>query len=170
MKKLTAIILILFSLSSCGFRPLYEETSEDDNIKEVLSSVKIIPVQGRKGQIMANKIDDQLNPTSVDVDKRYNLTYRFKINEESVLVQNNNNITRYNIMIVFEYDIFDISSGKYIKTGNFRIRSSYDAVQNSYFSTIIGKEDSIDRAMTETARELKRRLIRIFKANENSTS
>src|SRR5258708_20214719 len=68
-----AVLLACFALAGCGFHPVYA-TSDAAEFDERLASVTITPISERIGQILANTLRDNFNPTGIKVEQRYVLT------------------------------------------------------------------------------------------------
>src|SRR5438477_10431950 len=68
-----AVLLACCARAGCGFRPVYA-TSGAGEIDERLASVTITPIAERMGQILANTLRDNFNPTGAKIAQRYVLT------------------------------------------------------------------------------------------------
>jgi hypothetical protein len=181
-QKLTIISLLL--LTSCGFRPLYMVESGNGIILDQLATIKFESKKGRQGQQLVNSLDNTFNPTGINLPKNYVLTVALVETHQAVAVQNNNEITRYNVVMDVTYTLRDIneyippapkkpkhnnwdekpnqideSTTHAITSGKFKMAGSYDAVPSSNFATLVGKQNSVTNVINEISKELKRRIV-----------
>lgn len=156
-KILTLACALLFSLTACGFEPLYVERKSGENwyykgefdtsITEEMSQIKVEPISDRIGQIIRNDLIDSFTPRGVPANPRYRLTVG-PIERQVVqqALRDDITATRERVRYTVNYYLYDTQTGKEIVKGNSLAYLSYDILANPYSTTFAQKKIEKDAA------------------------
>ena len=159
-RRFFVLSLVAIALGGCGFRSLYGEHSHGD-VREMLASVFVDPIEDRAGQIMRNELIDLLNPLGTPRNPRYRLSVRLAISEISYGVEASALSTRANLEIGARFGL--IERRKTDEKGGVAWIEEFNAsrkvvagynVFSSDFSTYEAKRDAEVRAIRELAKEI----------------
>lgn len=157
-RKLLASFVIAAGFTACGFEPLYG-TSGDGGVGQstevLLSQVKIATIEDRDGQILHNYLLDRLNPRGRPKKPHYFLSTTLKTSTSSYGVQRDDTTTRANLTVTANFKLTN-TDGKSI-TFSARRLSGYSKTDSEY-STIVAKEDALDRSLREIANDVRLRV------------
>lgn len=162
-RKIVLAVLILVtlagSLSACGFKPIYKQDTgeESASMREGLASIYIKPIGGRMGQLLKGNIANLTDPQNKQSNHKYDLTITMKKELIPLAIQQDREVTRYNLVIKANYNLTERGSGKHIDSGNIKVVGGFDAV-DSQFAAYVAEKDSTNRVLKEMAQEFKLRL------------
>ncbi len=162
--RIIAVLLIFALVQGCGFSPMYSKKGnnnlkslnqkERESVKDSLRKVTISKLDfGRPGQILVSDLEDLLNATNSNGEKKYSLNITITKSKAALATEKNREITRYNLVVDAEYRLVDLTTGAEINHGRSRITESYDAVESD-FATYAAEEDSLKRIMKEMAHDI----------------
>jgi LPS-assembly lipoprotein len=140
-------------LGACGFRPLLYR-AHGDNIRDELAAVRVSGLGSRLGQHLRIALEDNLNPTSLDQPKRYDLNIQLKNTSSALAIQLDNTITRYNLTLTAGFQLRDRSDQRLIYRSQVRRVASYN-VRRAPFATLTAKNDAERRAAKEIADDIR---------------
>lgn len=154
MKK-SFLIICIFILSSCGFKPML---AKDPNGNMILDEVQLYHVEGEEQPRLNRIISEQMGIASTPI---YHLN--IKVNEEisAIGITKDSRSTRYKVKVYFNYTLVEIDTQKTIDSGNIFLYSSYDVAQSEYANYIAERYTS-DNILKELCDELKSRLILVI--------
>lgn len=154
----TTMLLLLFVLASCGFQPMYGNTS----YRQALTGVTVADIKGREGQLFKQKLEDQINPAAEGSDRRYVFVSTLNIHKIAVAIDQNRRVSRYNIDITANYELKD-ASGKTVHKDKLHALTSLNVVP-SEFATYVAEQDATDRALSELAIRTSQKLASLIAA------
>ena len=73
MKKVIYCLVVLLSLTGCGYKPLYSSGSDGRGVVASLSSIAIQETHSRAGQLVRNSLLSSMRPASAAGDDLYKL-------------------------------------------------------------------------------------------------
>lgn len=169
-------ILILLFLASCGFHPVYGNSSDLPETSLIRAGVKVsasasgttatLPTSGDSSfdnssatsmaRQFANNLEDMLNSESAPA---YKLNVSISYTNVGVGVARDGTASRYNLIINSGYTLTRISDGKAVDSGSISSVSSYNNPNNQYFSTYISEQDARKRAIKELVELYRHRLL-----------
>jgi len=160
-----ALCTLLLSAQGCGFTPVYQQNPQADASKQEsnstineLAAINVSPIQfGRAGQELQTQLQDLLNPSSLNIPAQYALKITLTKQREAMAIEQNREITRYNLVTKATYRLVDSQTGEVKHKGNSRIVGSYNAVESD-FATHTVEQDTLSRIMTEMARDIRFKL------------
>ncbi len=149
---------MIFTLSSCGFRPVYSESS---NIKG-LNNIEITQVNSVEGAELYHQLSSLLPLTS---DPQYRLIASTHNTSTPLVIQKNSDTFRQSIAQKVQYQLYVLSTGKLVTSGEFVHTSSYNTTTSPYVSYV---EESAVRMnlIKQAAEKIRTRLILFFENNK----
>lgn len=150
------LLLVTFSLTGCGFTPVYGSKSSHNSPlpKEALDTVKIERSNlTRNHQELFTELEDIFNPDKSNTKQKYLLKTSLKIDKGSQAIRQTGEITRYTLVATTDYALVEIGTGKTIYNNTSKMRSSFDAV-GSDFGTFTAEEDTKSRLVREIANDI----------------
>jgi hypothetical protein len=158
--KLASILMLVFSLVSCKFRPIY---GDDHNAEsDFLQNITIAPIPSLEGIDCYNHLK-RLFPL------RYKATYRLETTlyqtEEYGIIQSNSNSVHKLVVMRIKYKLIEIDTNKQIISGDFSRISSYGANSTPYNVKTNQRETSKLLAIM-CAEEIRNRIILFFASNK----
>lgn len=135
LARKTAIFLLLLStISSCGFRVIYKENdqvSQDSYVNE-LASIRIKKDRDRLSQKLKNDLYDVLNPNYVEAEPKYLLILSIKESNTPTFITLSGSSGRNKITMVVNYQLKRIEDAKLIASGSASANDNYDVSSNRY--------------------------------------
>jgi LPS-assembly lipoprotein len=157
MKQPLVLAAFLPLLAGCGFHPLYG----DARLEPQMASIYVEPVAERNGYELRNALINLLASNGESGGKAYRLKLTLNETNQSVALQNDATITRYNDTLTVTYVLSD-AKGKEVTHGTQSDLSSYNVV-NSPYSTLAGQQDADKRAAQEIAERIRIDLGEFFR-------
>lgn len=152
------LLISAFTLSGCGFQPLYATKPKDD-VSKVFAGVKIDSIPGREGQDLRIALEDRLNPEgAMPAKPAYRLSLTVTNSTVPIGVARDNTVSRFNVYMTSHYTLYRTSDDKPITAGDLSYVSSYSNLTNEYYSTYISQQDAIKRNINELAELYRQRL------------
>jgi LPS-assembly lipoprotein len=161
MNRLRASLigLMLLSLTSCGFTPLYAVPG----VASGLSTIAISAPQGRSGFLLRQSLDDAFaHDASAPAAYRLGLSYNEQKIPRGVRVDNVAN--RYELVLTVGYTL-TTTTGTPGKTGKVQASVTYDSADQPYAS-IAAEQDGQERAAAKAARQIQIELAAWMASNK----
>ncbi len=149
------ILLITFLLPSCGFSPIYATHPEAARID--LSSVDVLPVPGREGQLLKISLEDKLNPDSRRSYIQYRLNAAIKTETSPIAINPDGTAGRYRILITSPFSLTDAESGQVLFSDTLRQSVSYQVSEGDY-STYVASQDALRRGIEQLGEDYSSRI------------
>ena len=153
MKKIGWLVLLL-SLSACGFTPLYVEKTGgsfyydgkfDATIADEMSKIKVSSISERFGQEVRNSLLDLLTPKGVPQEASYFLTVSVADREVSQQAMRSDvTATNERIRYLVKYELR--SQTETLVSGDSIAFVSYDILANPFSTTMAQKKAESDAA------------------------
>ena len=140
-------------LAGCGLRPMLQP-SPDAEVREQLAAITIPRLGGRLGQIVRNALIEELNPTALDVPRRYALEVRLNRRANALGIQLDNTITRYNLTLTARFQLVDPDARAILYSSTVRRVASYN-VRRAPYSTLVAEIDAERRAAQEIGTDIR---------------
>ena len=155
------IILILLSVTACGFRPLNHPRLAGGAVGQGLQDIKIEFIEDRIGQELRNQILDRLNPYGPPDRALYSLSIDLAEGVQNLGIRKDDSSTRANLIINAQFQLSDLQTRRSLTTGTFRSVNSYDILTSQY-ATQTAKEDARRRGAEQIANHIETRLSLYF--------
>ena len=107
------VLIMIFTLTACGFSPLYRTTN--GKTTALTETILIQPIANYDGYQMENDLSALLNPTGVHVPKKYELFVTIDaptFSEQNI--QDDNFSSRERMYLTARYRLIHIQSGKVV--------------------------------------------------------
>lgn len=176
--RLGAAALLPLAAGSCGFRPLYGG-SVGDEVAAELASIEVVAPDTRIGQILKNRLLDDLNPAGTTVAPRYRLTVQLSRTQTALAIQLDETITRFDLTLAAFFSLRDLEEGGPLPADGgsedeagpepayrsaLRRVASYNVVTDP-FATLMAEQDAELRAATELSRGIRTLLTLHFQGD-----
>ena len=138
-----ALVLALVILGACAVEPLYGTRSGKARGGGV-AAIEIVPVKDRVGHIVRNRLIDSLTPKGQPTHPDYRLTLSVKQSKRALLIQLDDNATRFNLTLRAEFSLAD-RNGAVVYRDNVRATGSFNVV-DSGFATVAAERDAAEEA------------------------
>ncbi|HXR88191.1 MAG TPA: LPS assembly lipoprotein LptE [Stellaceae bacterium] len=143
-------------LAGCGFRPLYAPRGPRDWDPD-LAAINVQRINDRPGQILAEALRENLNPSGVSVPRRWDLQTGLRVIRTDLGIQRNATATTSQISVAASFAIIDAQNGKTVYTSSSTAVGDFDQVRDAY-ATQVAADAARDRALREVADDMTLRL------------
>ncbi|MHA1540793.1 MAG: hypothetical protein ACTSXL_02685 [Alphaproteobacteria bacterium] len=134
-------IAILFLLSACGFTPMHKKTVQETT---QANSILVKPISGKRGINLRQQLRESLSPTGDPKNPIYNV--RINLHPPRVDLRGlRQDATATWGTVIAKADYVITKDGKEVLKSQETAFASYK-VLSSVYSSMVGKEDSFDRA------------------------
>lgn len=157
LAKNSLLLALVVTLSSCGFKPMYAKKGRDGTRACSNFAVEKIADQKLSTQRLRYKLQDALNQACINTDKNYRITVEIIRNREASSIEKDRTITRYNLNIVGNFNVFEGKSDKAIYNGASNMIGGFDTVVSDY-GTYALEQDTEMKLMEEMANDMALRI------------
>ena len=155
--KIFSALLLLFSLTACGFDPLYVQKKQeslwyfggefDTSISTEMAKIKVQTIADRFGQELRNDLLDMITPLGVPARP----TYRLVVDVEPIEItqqamRDDITATRERVRYKVNYRLLSAESSEVLVSGDSIAYVSYDILANPYSTTFAKKKTQTDAA------------------------
>ncbi len=154
-------------LAGCGFEPMYGGRYGRVTAAE-LAAISIDPIPETIGHFLRNDLIDRLSPTGEPERPLYRLLVQIAQSKESLAIQSDATITRFNLRLDVRFTLFDSDTGALLYQGRTRSVGSYNAVRSD-FATLVAEQDTARRAAREASEEVRTLLAVYFTRRQSAT-
>lgn len=159
-------LIALFSLSGCGFKPMYGAVDDYDiEVGTYLASTEIQAgtASDMLGQQLRNALEDRFNPdSSISLyDKAFRLEVSLRQQRQAAVMQQTGNIGRFNVLLISNYRLVDTETREVLDSGEIRRTASYFNSPER-FASYIAEKDAVQRALLEMSEDYRMRLAAFF--------
>lgn len=152
------LLLSLLALSACGFRPLYGGGT-DSGAGRLLGNVRIIAGRGELPFRLREALIENLRPAPSGAP--LTLTVEGKVTRDGLLIEDDDEITRYNLTLDVEYTLRRAGNPATLYTNQARTIAAFNATA-SQFATLISEREVQARAAEDVADKITRRLAAAY--------
>ena len=145
------------ALGGCGFRPLYGGGA-DAGPGRLLQSVRIERESGELGFRVHESLIERLRPATANPP--LSLVTRTRIDRDGVAIQDDDQITRYNLRVFTRYELRRTgatSTAAPLAEGEVRSIAAYNATSSQY-ATLVAERQVLRRTADEIADKIMKRL------------
>lgn len=122
-----------------------------------LNDVVVAAIPERTGQLLRNRLVEQINPQGQPNQPRYRLDVGLSERKEGLAIRRDDSATRISLILVADFALVELAAGKPVMTGSARTVVGYNIIRSDYAS-IVSERDAQRRAAMELADEIKTRL------------
>jgi LPS-assembly lipoprotein len=120
----------------------------DEGVRGELQAISITGLDDRLGQLVRNALLDELNPTGAEVPSRYILDVDLDRSAQSLAIQTNDVITRFNLRLTARFQLLDSKSGEALYNSRVQRIASYNVSLQPY-ATLAAEIDAERRVARE---------------------
>ena len=157
MKKVVYCLVVLLSLTGCGYRPLYTSGSDGRGVVASLSSIAIQETGSRAGQLVRNSLLSSMRPAGTAQQDRFKLILKPELTRSTLVSQSLPGIKRLRLRLTVSYKLLEMGSGSEVNSGKTFSAVSYDIIREP-ISDLQAESNATDRAAQEVAADIRTRL------------
>lgn len=150
MKRILFIIMVMF-LSSCGFKPLYEDNQASFGKVLISKDIFVDVIANREGQILRNLLKQQVSSSDY-ANAEYILNVELSISTTDLGINIDNVATRKRLWVSSKFYLKDMN-GNIILNGSSANNVSY-AVNDNEFITMTTKQAEIEKSLDILAQDI----------------
>lgn len=160
--KPLALIFILLA-TGCGFKPMYGDFSDGDELRGIMANIQIDPIQDAEGRdsklgvVIRNSLLERVTPAGETTSASYILRVTYSVEEHGYGIREDESVTLQNLKLLLNYQLEDIATAKVVMENNARALVTYDLVRSDY-SNKVAREASLDRLAQEVGNQVATRL------------
>ena len=162
------ILLGLFSLTACGFSPVYSKKAGVATASQ-LRNILIAPTGDRTTQLVRNHLITQFASQGVTQPPLYYLTLNVTESLSSALIRRTTDIQRKNLTIRVSYTLQSadrktvLTKGRTVSIAPYNLVSKdFGTISNSEFANVSARKDARKKAAVLVAEDITRRLAAYF--------
>jgi LPS-assembly lipoprotein len=157
VKKVVYCLVLLLSLTGCGYRPLYTSGSDGRGVVASLSSITIEETGTRAGQLVRNSLLSSIRPAGTAQRDRFKLILKPELVQSSLVSQSLPGIKRMRLRLTVSYELLEAGSGSKVNSGKTFSAVSYDIIREPV-ADLQAEANATDRAAQEVAADIRTRL------------
>lgn len=166
MKKVIYCLVVLLSLTGCGYKPLYSSGSDGRGVVASLSSISIQETHSRAGQLVRNSLLSSMRPVGAAGDDRYKLILHPAVAQSTLVDRSIPGIKRKRLRLSVSYQLIETGSGSEVNSGKTFSAVSYDIVREP-IADLQAESNATSRAAREVAADIHTRLAAFMASREN---
>lgn len=155
MRRLALILAAALLVPGCGLRPLYAGGS-GGQVATTLSSVDIVPMPGRVGWLMYNKLKDRLGDTGGS-QARYRLDVELDDDIVGLGIRGDRAVTRERRSLRARYRLTELGTGQVVLDATAGWDAGVDVVSSEY-ATVAAEQTAAERLSEVVADQIVARL------------
>ena len=165
MFKFFSLFILLFSLCSCGFKPMLANQNNDNRTD---LSIKIGKVESKNATKVERLLEEALHIDDESSFKLYRLNIIVETKADSESIQKDGVTSRYRLKADLKYNLQEIATGNIINSGNMYRYGSYN-VADSDFMNYMSDRYTSDNLLRDLFIDLRNRLnlVLINKINQS---
>ena len=145
-------------LTACGFRPMYGSGGgEAPVLRQELASVFVETIPERSGQLLRNRLIEQLGFGNDPAAPRYTLNVQLSESTSSLGIREDATSSYGRLSISARYVLKDTTTGKAILTDTTRAFSGFTIVDSEY-AALTAQRDARQKLLQQLAELLARRV------------
>ena len=157
MKKVIYSLVVLLSLTGCGYKPLYSSSSDGVGVVAALSSISIQESDSRVGQLVRNSLLSSIRPAGTTQENLYKLVLKPGLTQSTLVEKSIPGIKRVRLRLTVSYQLIYAVSGSEVSSGKTFSTVSYDVIREPV-ADLQAESNATDRAAREVAADIHTRL------------
>ena len=166
VKKTIYCLVVLLSLTGCGYRPLYSSGSDDRGVVASLSSIAIQESDNRAGQLVRNSLLSSMRPAGTAQQNLYKLILNPELTQSTLVEQTLPGIKRIRLRLTVSYQLIETGSGSEVNSGKTFSAVSYDIIREPV-ADLQAESNATSRAAQEVAGDIHTRLAAYMASRQN---
>ena len=158
-----AVMAMITLTTACGFQPVYGNIGGDRAVttRAQFAKVRIPPIAEREGQMLRNRLIDQIYVDGAPRDPAYDLRVGLRFREGAIDIDRDDSVTRTQLNVTAQAILADRITNKTLWTADSRAIVTYN-VLDSPFATVQSERAAREQAMQQLADDLVVRLGAFF--------
>ena len=132
------LLVGVLPLMSCGFEPIYG-TNKPANL--IMGKIDVEVSNGRNAFELRDRLIERLG--ALEDPPTYLLKYTSNIESKNLTISKDNDVTRYTLQGVTNFDLVDTASKKVIYTNNIASNTAYSATAGTYPTAIAERDANV---------------------------
>ena len=157
MKNVIYCLVVLLSLTGCGYKPLYSSGSDGRGVVASLSSIAILEPDSRAGQLVRNSLLSSMRPAGTAQENLYKLVLKSQVAKSSLVDETLPGIKRVRMRLTVSYQLLEAGPGSEVNSGKTFSAVSYDVIREP-IADLQAESNAMDRAAREVAADIHTRL------------
>ena len=166
MKKVIYSLVVLLSLTGCGYKPLYSSGSDGRGVVASLSSISIQETDTRAGQLVRNSLLSSIQPAGTAGDNLYRLVLNPELTQSTLVDRSIPGVKRIRLRLAVSYQLIETSSAAEVNSGKTFSAVSYDIIREPV-ADLQAESNAANRAAREVAADIHTRLAAYMASREN---
>jgi LPS-assembly lipoprotein len=166
VRKAIYCIVVLLSLTGCGYRPLYSSGSDDRGVVAALSSITIPEPDSRAGQLVRNSLLSSMRPAGTAQQSLFKLILKPQLAQSTLVEQSLPGIKRMRLRLTVSYQLIEAGSGSEVNSGKTFSAVSYDVIREPV-ADLQAESNATSRAAQEVAADIHTRLAAYIASRQN---
>jgi len=154
----TLLMSSLAALGGCGFRPLYGGGT-GSGPGAILGKVRVIAGRGELPFRLREALIENLRPAPADAP--LTLTVRAKVTRDGLLIEDDDEITRFNLTLQANYSLRRVGNRTPLYRAEARSIAAFNATASQY-ATLVSEREVQARAAEDVADKMTRRLAAAY--------
>ena len=146
---------LVLAAAGCGFQPIHGQRSEASSA--ALASIDIGLIADRTGQMLRNRLLQQMQPRGGTTPARFGLAVTLSESLQDLAIRKDETATRANLIMTARFSVTSRADGKGLFNDSVQSANSYN-ILTSDFATLSAREDARRRAVQQLATGIKQRL------------
>ncbi len=157
MKKVIYSLVVLLSLTGCGYKPLYSSSNDGLGVVASLSSISIQEPDSRAGQLVRNSLLSSIRPAGTAQENLYKLVLKPQLAQSALVEDSIPGIKRMRLRLTVSYQLLETGSGTEVNSGKTFSTVSYDIIREP-IADLQAESNATSRAAREVAADIHTRL------------
>jgi len=132
------LLIGILPLMSCGFEPIYG-ANKPANL--IMGKIDVEVSNGRNAFELRDRLIERLG--ALEDPPTYLLKYTSNIESKNLTISKDNDVTRYTLQGVTNFDLVDTASKKVIYTNNIASNTAYSATAGTYPTAIAERDANV---------------------------
>jgi LPS-assembly lipoprotein len=166
VKTVIYCLVVLLSLTGCGYKPLYSSGSDGRGVVASLSSISIQESDSRAGQLVRNSLLSSMQPAGTAGDNLYKLVLNPELAQSTLVDRSIPGIKRIRLRLSVSYQLIETGSGSEVNSGKTFSAVSYDIIREPV-ADLQAESNATSRAAREVAADIHTRLAAFMASRGN---
>jgi LPS-assembly lipoprotein len=166
VKNVIYCLVVLLSLSGCGYKPLYSSGNDGRGVVASLSSISIQETESRAGQLVRNSLLSSIRPAGTAQENLYKLVLNPELTQSTLVEQTIPGIKRVRLRLTVSYQLIETGSDSEVNSGKTFSAVSYDVIREPV-ADLQAESNATSRAAREVAADIHTRLAAFMASRGN---
>ncbi len=165
--KALAVLASLWTLSACGFTPLYGDSGTSAaSVQQQMDEVSVGIIPNRTGQLLRQSLQDQLQVAGAPTQETYLLTVDYNIYAESIGIQQDTSSTRQRFTATASWSLAPIGNPKKpLAKGLASTEDALNIIDQQYFAITLETNTINKQLADEIAAQISAQVAAYFKTH-----